>query len=405
MNLKLATSLIALSLALMACDQAGSRGDSTRHLKPLSAKAQTELDKKGMTKTSPVLMKIFKQESELEVWKQTANGRYELFKTYPICKWSGELGPKFKEGDRQAPEGFYSVSPAQMNPKSSYYLSFDTGFPNKFDRSYGRFGTNLMVHGDCSSRGCYAMTDEAIAEVYALARDAFEGGQKSFQLQAYPFRMNAKNFARHRNNPHLAFWRNLKEGHDHFMVSKVEPRVEVCEKKYVFNPVLNSGAPVQMQMKTSEGNPWGALKTGSVAPSPPAMSMRQDFIATEKCPTYSTNADIAPLVAAKQAEDNKEIASLIGYGLDAAPVKTGLDGGMHTVYARAQNMPHLDRMANLPETPILPVSTKPGFIAGVGSLFAAKKEEPQSFAPQEPTIVAPVPQPRPATQKFTNLAQ
>ena len=122
---------------------------------------------------SPILVRLFKQEAELEVWKQDRSGRFALLKTYPICRWSGDLGPKVREGDRQAPEGFYTISPGQMNPQSAYYLSFNTGYPNAFDRALGRTGSQLMVHGDCSSRGCYAMTDEQIAEIYSLGRESF----------------------------------------------------------------------------------------------------------------------------------------------------------------------------------------------------------------------------------------
>ena len=173
-----------------------------------------------MDKESPILIRVFKEESELEVWKQDRTGRFALLKSYPICRWSGELGPKIKEGDRQAPEGFYTITPGQMNPNSAYYLSFDLGYPNAYDRSHGRTGAQLMVHGDCSSRGCYSMTDEQISEIYALGRDAFFGGQKSFQVQAYPFRMTPQNLAKHRNSPHLAFWKMLKKGNDHFEVSE-----------------------------------------------------------------------------------------------------------------------------------------------------------------------------------------
>ena len=133
---------------------------------------------KDMDLHSPILVRLFKQEAELEVWKQDRSGHFALLKTYPICRWSGDLGPKVREGDRQAPEGFYAISPAQMNPQSAYYLSFNTGYPNAFDKALGRTGSQLMVHGDCSSRGCYAMTDEQIAEIYSLGRESFFGGQK-----------------------------------------------------------------------------------------------------------------------------------------------------------------------------------------------------------------------------------
>src|SRR5262249_2448362 len=187
------------------------------------------IEKKGMSKESPILARIFKEESELEIWKQDSTGQFALLKTYPICRWSGELGPKIKEGDRQAPEGFYTITPGQLNPNSSYYLSFNMAYPNAFDRAHGRTGAQLMVHGDCSSRGCYAMTDEQIGEIYALARESFFGGQHAFQIQAYPFRMTPLNMAKHRNSPHLAFWKMLKQGYDHFEVSRHEPKVNVCD--------------------------------------------------------------------------------------------------------------------------------------------------------------------------------
>jgi hypothetical protein len=120
------------------------------------------------------------------------------------------------EGDRQAPEGFYTITPGLMNPNSNYYRAINTGFPNAYDRANDRHGAFLMIHGDCSSRGCYAMTDEQVGEIYSLAHESFLGGQPSFQIQAYPFRMTPANLARHRTSPHLAFWKMLKIGNDHF---------------------------------------------------------------------------------------------------------------------------------------------------------------------------------------------
>jgi murein L,D-transpeptidase YafK len=206
-----------------------------RHLQPLPSAVEGQLRGMGSSPGAAMLIRIYKNESALEVWKQVNGGAYKFFKTYEICNWSGELGPKFKEGDRQAPEGFYSITPGLMNPKSNYYLAFNTGFPNKFDRVHGRTGSQLMVHGDCSSRGCYAMTDEQIAEIYALGREAFKGGQRTFELQIFPFRMTAENLAKHHDSPHLEFWRNLKEGYDAFEISKRVPKWDVCEKRYVFN--------------------------------------------------------------------------------------------------------------------------------------------------------------------------
>jgi murein L,D-transpeptidase YafK len=217
-----------------------------RHLQPLSSVVEGQLRAMGSGKQEAMLIRIYKDESALEVWKRVKGGTFKFFKTYEICSWSGELGPKFKEGDRQAPEGFYSITPGLMNPNSNYYLAFNTGYPNKFDRAHGRTGADLMVHGDCSSRGCYAMTDEQIAEIYALGREAFRGGQRTFELQIFPFRMTAANLAKHRDSPHIDFWRNLKEGYDAFEISRKVPKWDVCEKRYIFNaaggPLNASGA-------------------------------------------------------------------------------------------------------------------------------------------------------------------
>jgi murein L,D-transpeptidase YafK len=192
-------------------------------------------------------MRAFKKESEIEIWKQGHDGRFALLKTFPICRWSGQLGPKTREGDRQAPEGFYRVTAGAMNPNSSLFLSFNIGFPNAFDRAHNRTGAHLMVHGACSSQGCFAMTDEAISEVYAISREAFTGGQRSFQFQSYPFRMTPENLAKHRADPHIAFWRNLKEGSDAFEVSGQAPQWRVVSGRYMFES--DAGAVADLEAK------------------------------------------------------------------------------------------------------------------------------------------------------------
>ncbi len=227
--------LVWLSVGLAACSGFIKGGDN-RHNQPLSSGVVQGLRSIGSSPADGMVIRIFKEESVLEVWKKTSSGTFRLFKTYEICAYSGDLGPKFKEGDRQSPEGFYTITPGLMHPKSNYYLAFNTGFPNKFDRAHGRTGSDLMVHGDCSSRGCYAMTDAGIAEIYALARETFKGGNPSFQLQIYPFRMTAANLARHATSPHLDFWKNIKVGYDHFEMTKTPPTWDVCEMRYIFNP-------------------------------------------------------------------------------------------------------------------------------------------------------------------------
>jgi murein L,D-transpeptidase YafK len=236
-----AVILLWVSFALVACGGFLPKSSDNRHNQPLSGSVQSSLRSIGSSPGEAMVVRIFKQEQVLEVWKRTSAGQYRMFKTYEICAYSGDLGPKVKEGDRQSPEGFYTITPGLMNPKSSYYLAFNTGFPNKFDRAHGRTGSDLMVHGDCSSRGCYAMTDQGIAEIYALARETFKGGNSSFQLQIFPFKMTPTNLAKQASSQHLPFWKNLKQGYDLFELTKAPPAWDVCERQYIFN-ANSSGA-------------------------------------------------------------------------------------------------------------------------------------------------------------------
>ncbi|WP_370644873.1 L,D-transpeptidase family protein [Microvirga sp. ACRRW] len=240
-----------LVLALAAC-QGGGSTSSTKHLAPIPAATMSLMATKGMSQNDPILMRSFKKESEIEVWKRGRDGKYALLKTYPMCRWSGQLGPKVREGDRQAPEGFYTVTPGQMNPNSQLYLSFNLGYPNEYDRAHGRTGSHLMVHGSCSSQGCFAMTDEAISEVYALAREAFAAGQRGFQFQSYPFRMTAENLAKHRYDPNIAFWKNLKDGSDYFEIANEEPRISVVNRQYAFSGDASMIAAVAQKRQADE---------------------------------------------------------------------------------------------------------------------------------------------------------
>lgn len=302
----LVTSVVlATGLVLAGCNSDEiSLANNAKANQPVPPKLVADMQEKDMDLQSPMLVRVFKQEAELEVWKQNRSGKFALLKTYPICRWSGDLGPKVKEGDRQAPEGFYAISPAQMNPRSAYYLSFNTGFPNAFDKSLGRTGSELMVHGDCSSRGCFAMTDEQIAEIYALGRESFFGGQRSFQFAAFPFKMTPVNMARHRNNPNMPFWKMIKEGYDHFEVTRQEPKVEFCEQKYVFDP---------------------AAPAGSTKPLV--------FNASAKCPAYVIPDEIAEPTRAKQAQDDAKVAELVAKGTPVMARRPDIDGGMNRIFA------------------------------------------------------------------------
>src|SRR5262249_50089733 len=187
------TAAFAAALTPATCLGENSNRLPTKATKELPLELLSLLRQKKMPKHSPILVRLFKEEAELEVWKQDTTGRFQILKIYPICRWSGDLGPKFQEGDRQAPEGFYAVTPELMNPNSNFHLAINIGYPNSFDKANNRDGSLLMIHGDCSSSGCYAMTDEQISEIYSLARDSFLGGRPSFQVQAYAFRLTPAN--------------------------------------------------------------------------------------------------------------------------------------------------------------------------------------------------------------------
>jgi len=235
-------TLLAMTLVLAACNEFTTPDEKANQ--PLAPDLVQKIKDIDSTLGAPMMMRIIKQESVMEIWKQTNSGKYALLTTFKICAWSGGLGPKIIEGDRQAPEGYYDITPALMNKNSLYYLSFNTGFPNKFDRAYGGTGANLMVHGDCSSAGCYAMTDKEIAQIFVLVREAFKGGSKAVQLEIFPFRMTPDNLAKVNGNPNMAFWQNIKTGYDTFALTGVPPTWDVCNKRYVFNSTTADGQPL-----------------------------------------------------------------------------------------------------------------------------------------------------------------
>jgi murein L,D-transpeptidase YafK len=365
----LASAAVAAAIALAGCDT-DSIVPTGRSQAPLSEKTLAEIEAKHMDKDSPILARIFKEEAEMEVWKKNRDGEYALLKTYPICRWSGDLGPKKKEGDRQAPEGFYTITPGQMNPASNYYLAFNTGFPNAYDRAWGYTGSELMVHGDCSSRGCYAMTDEQIQEIYALARESFFGGQNAFQLEAFPFRMTALNMAKHRNNQNFAFWKMLKEGYDNFEATHQEPKVAVCEKRYVFDPAQpeNSSKPLKFDAK-------GA------------------------CPVYQLDKNIADTVLEKRRTEQYQMAEYIARNVATVPERHGIDGGMNPVFA-AKLAVHNEFDNNGRAYQVAGNTQAPGALPRTPNPPVTTAETPRAAQPvaSTPLVMASVPMPTPAPQ-------
>lgn len=240
----IAVTLLGVTAFFCSTGYAGQTRTSKRAETAIVKKAPElgpALENKGLQAGAPVFLRIVKtsdgesRDGYLEAFVQSPSGDFRLFKKWDICTWSGELGPKLREGDGQSPEGFYFVTPGRMNSHSSYHLSFNLGYPNAFDRAHGRTGSFLMVHGKCVSIGCYAMTDDGIEEIYTLLHAAFDGGQPFVRVHIFPFPMMNDNLERYKDHSHIEFWENLKAGWDKFETDRRPPNVEVHEKTYIFD--------------------------------------------------------------------------------------------------------------------------------------------------------------------------
>jgi murein L,D-transpeptidase YafK len=231
--------ILFISTALMQANKADDPKLSRVENARLRAKVKLapELEKKKLLLGSQVFMRIFKESKELEVFLENpSSNKFDLLKTYKICTFSGKLGPKQKQGDRQAPEGFYFVPRGRMNPQSRYHLAFNLGYPNAYDRAHGRTGDYLMVHGNCVSIGCYAMTDPLIEEIYTLADAALTKGQHYFRVHCFPFRMTNERMAKAEKSDSewLPFWKNLKEGYELFEKELIPPDAKFSKQRYIF---------------------------------------------------------------------------------------------------------------------------------------------------------------------------
>lgn len=199
---------------------------------PLTA----ELKKQGLRLGAPAFVRIFKETKELELWLQTRGQKWQLFRSYPIAAMSGSLGPKVVEGDGQAPEGFYAVTPESLNPGSTFHLSFNVGYPNAYDRHHGRTGSFIMVHGNEVSIGCFAMTDPVIEEIYLVVEAALAGGQAAVPVHAFPFRMTEAKMTQMAEHPATAFWQELQPAYTAFASTGKVPEVRTRQGRYEVRP-------------------------------------------------------------------------------------------------------------------------------------------------------------------------
>lgn len=246
------------------------------------------LKEMGVRLASPMLIRIFKTESELEVWKEK-NGEMVLFATYPICHWSGSLGPKLRQGDKQAPEGFYTVTKKQLHHSPRWPRSLLINFPNILDQAEARTGSDILIHGGCTSVGCFAMTNPVSDEIHRLTTATLEAGQEHIPIHIFPFRMTAEKMSTHQSTAWQPFWNNLKEGYDLFEKTKRPPRVVACAGKYLFadSPGIAESGPLEACQTTvaaiKEQEDWL-----NGVPPPSATSLAA-------APVRTAAADIGPM--------------------------------------------------------------------------------------------------------------
>jgi murein L,D-transpeptidase YafK len=214
------------------------QGHTARIPAKLKPKLEAKMKSKGLKFGAPVYLRLFKKTKSLEVWAQHARGDFRLFKSYRICRHSGGLGPKQRAGDMQSPEGFYAVTRDRLNPYSHYHLSMNVGYPNQYDQAFSRTGSGIMIHGNCGSRGCFAMTDQKIEEIYAVVETALENGQSFVPVHIFPFRMTDAEMKKYRHSRWAHFWKNLKEGYDSFEEMRTPPQVTVVRDRYSIYPRL-----------------------------------------------------------------------------------------------------------------------------------------------------------------------
>lgn len=297
----------AYALSIELKDVAADRVDRQRSFQqgalplpgtPNVAILDERLKEKSVSIRAPIFIRVYKTESELEVWKEQ-NGAFVLFATYPICHWSGSLGPKLKDGDKQAPEGFYTVARKQLRHVGRWPRSLYLNYPNIFDQSQSRTGAHILIHGGCTSVGCFAMTNPVMEEIHRLAAAAIDGGQEHIPIHVLPFRMTKDNWEANDDSPWKDFWLNLKEGHDLFEKTKLPPKVGVCNGKYTFAATQSATESGQLEdcgttiATMREQDEW---LDNVPPPTPVGVGVHTAAAVTERTPNASQRASLTDSV-------------------------------------------------------------------------------------------------------------
>ena len=376
--------LAALVLILAACSNRApeTQRDSRLIRRPPNPTLQDRLEARGFRFGAPAFIRIFKKEEVLEVWLQKDSGEYALFLDYPICIYSGELGPKTREGDKQSPEGFYAVGREAMNPNSQYHLSFNLGYPNAYDRAHGYSGSMLMVHGKCVSIGCYAMGDRQIEEIYTLVGSALQRGQPYVRVHAFPFRMTDANLAAYSEHRWYDFWRMLKPGYDYFERYHQPPEIDVIGGQYAL-----SGRNPHPAVRPGE------LPPGRSTPTIPSENLNSNpFTGTAIASAAQPSAAPRPLLNPNPAAPATTLNNTFQTAAATAPA-TSLDNAFHTAASNSASLTSTTttnawQTAAAPSATTTAYNAQPGLMTNVSSARLGLPAIPANVATNPLTLTS-----------------
>ena len=223
----------ALFVPLTEKANAESRSWRPKSVTAREADLSRQFEARGLKLGAPIFIRVYKRTSEMELWVQQGP-RFVLYKTYGICRWSGGLGPKFYEGDRQSPEGLYRITLADLIVNARWDRAMNINYPNPFDVMNGKSGSAILIHGKCGSIGCFAIRDENVEDVYGAVRAALHNGQAYVPVLSLPFRFTTLAPAKEATLQLNEFWTDLRRADLLFERDKLPPIAYICDGRYYF---------------------------------------------------------------------------------------------------------------------------------------------------------------------------
>ncbi|MFN7498961.1 MAG: hypothetical protein ACK5SF_16325 [Hyphomonadaceae bacterium] len=185
----------------------------------------------GLTLGAPVYFRLIREQDRLEVWVKASSGSYSRLRNFKICSKDGALGPRQGASTGQ-PEGFYTLTAAQMRPQGVGYLGINLNWPNAYDRGRGWRGAPSLLQAGCASGRHYGLTDQDMEEVYTIAYSALVNGQAAIPFHIFPFQMTSFRMLQVGQGPKASFWRDLEPAWRAFERTKTPPQIRVQGRRY-----------------------------------------------------------------------------------------------------------------------------------------------------------------------------